>query len=523
MGMADKNPQTQDKTGASPPASPQQQDHYAVLKKVIDDVTQDRAMLRKLVYALARQSLKPEVIVAKPIPEAQSQAATIVELEQALQLERAIKRIEGEAITTELGEAVSPPKDHSKNHPKDTPKNHGAVHAEPTSTGNAQASNPVKAIDPDAAVAPIPLSTAAPKSASKSVPKPTSSDARSSDDLAPPSAPSHSEEKQHVEHDPELDALDASFDPPLARGELVAMPEPQPRPERNDVVHLERIPPWLDPRVRVALDAVDYAPIREPAQQRSKFFTFSQLVATSAIGVVLYIGISGWVYMGWHGANAPAPVLAPRQQSAADQQPVESNTPAGNSVPANNSAQAPATRSQPEPQPTLPFPLPRSYGVYAGVPGQLFELEQLPIKVPDPRVQVSAEITKPSGVTTPDGKLSFVVFRKDLPQSAVVRVIARVQRVTKYVDGKPTVVPVEGIWRIRSKAFEMKVSPFEGRNEMVVIQPDPGFIFPPGRYALVLNGFGYDFTVAGQIVAPEQCLEQVELVNGSALTECPKM
>jgi hypothetical protein len=47
-------------------------------------------------------------------------------------------------------------------------------------------------------------------------------------------------------------------------------------------------------------------------------------------------------------------------------------------------------------------------------------------------------------------------------------------------------------------------------------------VFQPGRYALVLNGFGYDFTVAGQITAPEQCLEQVEVVNGAVVTECPK-
>src|SRR5262249_8867576 len=128
--------------------------------------------------------------------------------------------------------------------------------------------------------------------------------------------------------------------------------------------------------------------------------------------------------------------------------------------------------------------------------------------------------------TVPGENLSFVVFRRDLvnsaPQTVNVRVIARVQRTTKFVDGKPAIVPLEGIWRIRSKSYEFKVSPLEGHNEMVVIQPNPGFVFQPGRYALVLNGLGYDFTVAGKITASEQCLEQVEVVNGAVVSECPK-
>ena len=126
----------------------------------------------------------------------------------------------------------------------------------------------------------------------------------------------------------------------------------------------------------------------------------------------------------------------------------------------------------------------------------------------------------------PAENLSFVVFRRDLvnsaPQTVTVRVVARVQRTTKFVDGKPAIVPLEGIWRIRSKSYDLKVAPLEGHSEMVVIQPNPRFPFPPGRYALVLNGFGYDFTIAGDVTAPEQCLEQVEIVNGAVLSECPK-
>jgi hypothetical protein len=95
-------------------------------------------------------------------------------------------------------------------------------------------------------------------------------------------------------------------------------------------------------------------------------------------------------------------------------------------------------------------------------------------------------------------------------------------RETKFVDRKVEVVPVERSWRIRSKAFEFKVSPVEGSREMILIRPSSDFEFPAGRYALVLNGVGYDFVVAGPITASEQCLEQMEALNGTVLSECRK-
>ena len=98
--MAD--PQNSEKPDTNPPASPAPQDYYAVLSQVIDDATRDHAQLRKLVYALAWQNLKPDTIITKPIAQAQEQAKTILELDQALQLERAIERIEAETIGQEI-------------------------------------------------------------------------------------------------------------------------------------------------------------------------------------------------------------------------------------------------------------------------------------------------------------------------------------------------------------------------------------------------------------------------------------
>ena len=122
--------------------------------------------------------------------------------------------------------------------------------------------------------------------------------------------------------------------------------------------------------------------------------------------------------------------------------------------------------------------------------------------------------------------LAFIIFRREIinnaPEKATVRVVAQVTRSTKFINNKPGVVQLEDIWRIRNKFYEFKVSPVEGRNEMVLIQPNSDFVFPPGRYALVLNGIGYDFAILGSVTSPEHCLEQVEAVNGVMLNECPK-
>ena len=44
-----------------------------------------------------------------------------------------------------------------------------------------------------------------------------------------------------------------------------------------------------------------------------------------------------------------------------------------------------------------------------------------------------------------------------------------------------------------------------------------------GRYVLVLKRQGYDFTVAGKITDPNQCLERTEAANGSFYSPCSKI
>jgi len=174
----------------------------------------------------------------------------------------------------------------------------------------------------------------------------------------------------------------------------------------------------------------------------------------------------------------------------------------------------------------LGFSPPAAYGVYAVSGGKLFALDPFPIKVPDPRVGISAMISEPSHVTVPDGKVAFVLYRRDLatsaPTEAFVRVVAQVERETKFnLDGPPTVEKIDGQWAIRSKSYEFKVVPIDDNPEMVVLHPEnSNLALSAGRYALAIAGRGYDFTVAGQKTDTAQCLERTNVVGGTVYSEC---
>jgi hypothetical protein len=58
---------------------------------------------------------------------------------------------------------------------------------------------------------------------------------------------------------------------------------------------------------------------------------------------------------------------------------------------------------------------------------------------------------------------------------------------------------------------------------MMLLKPDDGVVLSPGRYVLVLKRQGYDFTVAGKITDPNQCLERTEAVNGTFYSPCSKI
>jgi hypothetical protein len=56
---------------------------------------------------------------------------------------------------------------------------------------------------------------------------------------------------------------------------------------------------------------------------------------------------------------------------------------------------------------------------------------------------------------------------------------------------------------------------------MLMIRPEnPNFVFPAGRYGLVIKGQAYDFTVAGPVTEPAQCLEGCEGGKRHFYSEC---
>jgi hypothetical protein len=178
-------------------------------------------------------------------------------------------------------------------------------------------------------------------------------------------------------------------------------------------------------------------------------------------------------------------------------------------------------------QPQSPgFPLPTVYGVYAISNGQLYELEVLPGRVPDQRVSISAPVKTPSRTLLPDGRIAFIVFRRDVgtsgPDRMSVRVIAKVLHAMTFSSaGNANTTMLDDQWAIRGASYEFRVGPVSDNPEMLLVRPEkPDFTFPPGRYGLVLKGQAYDFSVAGPITESVQCLERVEAANGSFYSEC---
>jgi hypothetical protein len=178
---------------------------------------------------------------------------------------------------------------------------------------------------------------------------------------------------------------------------------------------------------------------------------------------------------------------------------------------------------------SLPFPLPSDYGVYAlGSDAALSELHALSLRVPDKRVALSTPINEPSHTTLADGKVRFVVFRRDLaanaPDRIEVRVVARVVRALTFDGkGKAGFVPVSNAWNIRNLSHEFRVRPIAGNPEMLLMQAENAdFALPAGRYVLVLQDLGYDFTVAGKVTDPSQCLERTDAANGAFYSDCQK-
>jgi hypothetical protein len=182
--------------------------------------------------------------------------------------------------------------------------------------------------------------------------------------------------------------------------------------------------------------------------------------------------------------------------------------------------------------PTVPMQysgvsLPSVYGIYSISAGRLHELEPLAVgRVPDQRVFMSTPIKTPSRTVLPDGRTEFIIYRRDIannaPDRITVRVIAKVQRAMTFnTAGQASTMDVEDSWTIRNVSYDFRVAPLGDSSEMLVVRPEKEeFVLPSGRYALVIKGQAYDFTVAGPITEAAQCLERVDAANGTFYSEC---
>jgi hypothetical protein len=137
-------------------------------------------------------------------------------------------------------------------------------------------------------------------------------------------------------------------------------------------------------------------------------------------------------------------------------------------------------------------------------------------------------ITTHSRATLPDGHLTFIVYRRDSATNATdrveVRLVARIVREVSFdKDGKHAVSNVSDNWVMRNISIQYRMAPKKDNPDMYEIRSEnPDKPLAPGRYALVLKGQAYDFSIAGPITDPRQCLERLVATNGQFYSECEK-
>jgi hypothetical protein len=271
-------------------------------------------------------------------------------------------------------------------------------------------------------------------------------------------------------------------------------------------VQLHRIEPAQPLPPLAAIDA-PYRSARPPEPSQTRVWFKSQIVAAVLISIAIFGAFDRRADIAALFGSKPLPQTAAAATGGQPQQAALTPSPAA------------------PPRPNSGFPMPSNYGVYALDGGKLSELAPLPIRVPDPRVAISAVINSPSATTLPDGRLQFVVYRRNLandaPDKVTVRVVAQVMHALSFEAGKATMKNVDAAWAVRNNSYEMKVAPIDGDPEMIVIRPpNADFSLPAGRYALALKNAGYDFAVSGAITDPAHCLERTDALDAQIYSEC---
>jgi hypothetical protein len=147
-------------------------------------------------------------------------------------------------------------------------------------------------------------------------------------------------------------------------------------------------------------------------------------------------------------------------------------------------------------------------------------------RVPDQRVFMSTPIKTASRTVLPDGRAAFIIYRRDAansaPERVLVRLIAKVRRAMTFnTAGQASMTNVQDTWTIRNISYDFRSAPLGEGSEMLMIRSESeNFVFPAGRYGLVIKGQAYDFTVAGPITEAAQCLEEIKAENSTFYSEC---
>jgi hypothetical protein len=158
----------------------------------------------------------------------------------------------------------------------------------------------------------------------------------------------------------------------------------------------------------------------------------------------------------------------------------------------------PDKRTSPQ---SVALPLPVAYGVYAVAEGQLIELQPLSIKVTGHGIAPTGVISTPSKAKLPNGRIQFVIFKRELvnnaPEKVIVQIVAPVEPAEPLGKGE-SAGNQNGSRAISNTSYQLQVAPVGGSPGMIIIRPaDSKFSFPIGRYVLILNRLAYDFSVAG--------------------------
>jgi hypothetical protein len=181
--------------------------------------------------------------------------------------------------------------------------------------------------------------------------------------------------------------------------------------------------------------------------------------------------------------------------------------------------------------PAAPAPtrvLPTDYGIYALIDDKsLAELNATGVMAPDMRIAISPEFKKPDRPHLPNGRVKFIVFRRDaansIPERVEVRVVAKIAREFSTDAAGKTLSGGEDVGVIRNFAYPLRVSPIPGKPEMHELHTgDSGLDLAPGHYVLSLGTQAYYFQVDGEITDPRQCLERVVAGNGTFYAPCKK-